>query len=91
MFNYASVDEQWLSNCRQNIVRDALQHKVKDRNLILVTHSECISQFEKDIKLPASETPGYGSALFVTVDENALQPRALGFIDAHDWSKVVRN
>jgi len=91
MFNYASANEEWLSNCRQNIVRDALQHKVKDHNLILVTHSECISQFEKDIKLPASGTPGYGSALFVTVDENAPLPHALGFIDANDWSKVLRN
>ena len=47
------------------MLQDALAHKVPGRNLVLVTHSECMAQIEKDLKVPASDM-GYGSSLFVS-------------------------
>lgn len=90
MFNYTGAGQEWLSNCRQNMLSDSLQHKVKNRNLILVTHSECMSALEKTMKLRDSSTPDYGSSLFISVDDHQ-QPHVLGFINANDWPKVLAN
>ncbi|WP_223488316.1 histidine phosphatase family protein [Pseudomonas sp. A-RE-19] len=87
MFNKVSVGEDWLISCRGSMLRDALAHKVAGRNLILVTHSECMAQLEKDLKLPTS-TLGYGASLFINA-ETLQAPRMLGFIEASDWHSVT--
>jgi phosphohistidine phosphatase SixA len=87
MFNRVNAGDEWLVNCKGTMLRDALAHKVAGRNLILVTHSECMSQLEKDLKL-ASSTLGYGASLFITA-EALKAPRMLGFIEASDWRSVT--
>jgi phosphohistidine phosphatase SixA len=87
MFNKVGTGEDWLISCKGTMLRDALAHKVAGRNLILVTHSECMEQLEKDLKLSGS-TPGYGASLFVSA-ETPQTPRMLGFIDASDWPSVT--
>jgi phosphohistidine phosphatase SixA len=87
MFNKVGVGEDWLIHCKGTMLRDALAHKIAGRNLILVTHSECMSQLEKDLKLPAS-TLGYGASLFISA-ETPQAPRMLGFIEASDWRSVT--
>ena len=87
MFNKVDAGDDWLINCKGTMLRDALAHKVAGRNLILVTHSECMAQLQKDLEVPTS-TFGYGAALFVTAQ--ALQaPHVLGFIEASDWNSVT--
>jgi len=83
MFNHATTGEDWLISCKGRMLQDALAHKVPGRNLILVTHSECMAQLEKDLKVSAT-TPGYGSSLFVSA-ANPAAPKMLGFIEASDW------
>ncbi|HEF4758875.1 TPA: histidine phosphatase family protein [Pseudomonas putida] len=87
MFNKVDTGDDWLINCKGTMLRDALAHKVAGRNLILVTHSECMSQLEKDLKLPTS-TLGYGASLFITA-ETLKAPHMLGFIEASDWNSVT--
>lgn len=87
MFNKVGTGEDWLISCKGTMLRDALAHKVAGRNLILVTHSECMEQLEKDLKLSGS-TPGYGASLFISA-ETSQTPRMLGFIDASDWQSVT--
>jgi phosphohistidine phosphatase SixA len=87
MFNKVDSGDEWLINCKGTMLRDALAHKVAGRNLILVTHSECMAQLEKDLKLPGS-TLGYGASLFVSA-ETLNKPRMLGFIEASDWRSVT--
>ena len=91
MFNYASEDQGWLFDCRKSMLADSLKHKVKNRNLVLVTHSECFSALEKLMDLPESKTLDYGSSLFLTVGDDGLTPRITGFIEANEWSKVLGN
>lgn len=86
MFNKVGTGEDWLISCKGTMLRDALAHKVAGRNLVLVTHSECMEQLEKDLKLPPT-TLGYGASLFISA-ETPQTPRMLGFIDASDWSSV---
>ncbi|MDI3400695.1 histidine phosphatase family protein [Pseudomonas sp. V88_4] len=87
MFNKVTASEDWLISCKGRMLQDALAHKVPGRNLILVTHSECMAQLEKDLKVPAS-TLGYGASLFVSAASTAA-PRMLGFIEASDWRTVT--
>ncbi|MGY3173137.1 phosphohistidine phosphatase SixA [Pseudomonas sp. TE12234] len=87
MFNKVGTGEDWLISCKGTMLRDALAHKVAGRNLILVTHSECMEQLEKDLKLSGS-TLGYGASLFISA-ETPQTPRMLGFIDAADWQSVT--
>ncbi|MCY1261650.1 Lipopolysaccharide core heptose(II)-phosphate phosphatase [compost metagenome] len=87
MFNKVGTGEDWLIGCRGTMLRDALAHKVAGRNLILVTHSECMDQMEKDLHLPTS-TLGYGASLFISA-ETSQTPRMLGFIEASDWPTVT--
>ncbi|MHC8365147.1 lipopolysaccharide core heptose(II)-phosphate phosphatase PmrG [Pseudomonas sp. ZT5P21] len=88
MFNKVGVNEDWLISCKGTMLRDALAHKVVGRNLILVTHSECMAQIEKDLKLPTA-TLGYGASLFVSA-ATPKAPQMLGFIEASDWRTVTR-
>ena len=87
MFNTVGAGDDWLINCKGTMLRDALTHKVPGRNLILVTHSECMAQLQKDLKLPIS-TLGYGASLFVTAQAQQA-PHILGFIEASDWHSVT--
>ncbi|RON65335.1 histidine phosphatase family protein [Pseudomonas fluorescens] len=87
MFNRAASGEDWLINCKGRMLQDALAHKIAGRNLILVTHSECMAQLEKDLKVPTS-SPGYGASLFVSAASPAA-PKMLGFIEASDWRTVT--
>jgi phosphohistidine phosphatase SixA len=87
MFNKVGVGEDWLINCRGSMLRDALAHKVAGRNLILVTHSECMAELEKELKLPTA-TLGYGASLFISA-EKPQEPRMLGSIEASDWHSVT--
>lgn len=87
MFNRAASGEEWLIDCKGRMLQDALAHKIPGRNLILVTHSECMGQLEKDLDVLASN-PGYGSSLFVSTASPA-GPKMLGFIEASDWRTVT--
>ncbi|KAA0964299.1 histidine phosphatase family protein [Pseudomonas sp. ANT_H12B] len=87
MFNKVGVGEDWLISCKGTMLRDALAHKVAGRNLILVTHSECMSQIESDLKLPTS-TLGYGASLFISA-ATPQKPHMLGFIEASDWRSMT--
>lgn len=88
MFDTLGSAQDWLFNCKGTMLRDVLAHKVAGRNLVLVTHSECMAQLEKELKLPASSTPGYGASLFFTVDTTQTNPKLLGIIEASDWQSV---
>lgn len=88
-FKGASIPQDWLGNCRHTMLEDMQQHKVDQRNMVLVTHSECFNQLEKSLKVSARTVPDYGSALFVTVDPEDHSTKVLGFLDAQDWKFVM--
>jgi len=87
MFNRVDTGEDWLANCRHDLLRNALAHKVPGRNLILITHSECMQAMETALQRPGS-TFGYGASLFISA-ARPQAPRLLGFIEASDWRSVT--
>lgn len=84
MFDRAPVEQNWLYKCEGSMLSQALQHKMAHRNLILVTHSECIEDLEHSVSVNDPATPDYASTLFV-LSEKDQAPRLLGYLDADQW------
>lgn len=85
VFNGAGTDQEWLYKCRrETLLDDVLKIKKPGRNLILVTHSSCIANFEEALGYD-SDTPHYGSSLFFAEDPETQSLHALGFLDSDDW------
>jgi phosphohistidine phosphatase SixA len=87
MFNKISDKQDWLYQCNPEFMGQALQRKAPGRNLILVTHSSCIDEFEASLGLSESD-PDYGGALFISTSDDKTQHQVLGFIAADDWNDV---
>lgn len=88
MFNSKVTKHDWLYRCKKHLLKDVAQHKQVRRNLILITHSECIEQLEQELHVPHNQVPGYGAALFLSYDtENG--PTALGVVNASDWPEFL--
>lgn len=88
MFDKQSVSQEWLATCGDTMRDDVLAHKVAHRNLVLVTHSGCISDFESQMGFKHARSSEYGSALFVSVGAGG-QPQVLGILNAQDWQSVL--
>jgi phosphohistidine phosphatase SixA len=88
-FNRTSAGQDWLINCRKSMLNDVTSHKLDSRNMILVTHSECIEALEKSLHVAAPSSLDYGSSLIISIDPKTHAPHVLGYIDAHDWATVI--
>lgn len=85
MFKAAVAEREWLGSCKALTVGELSRHKVEGRNLVLVTHSHCIEQIEKEVRLPAARELSYGALLFIAVDGKKRTPAAAGLIDAEHF------
>lgn len=83
------IDTQpWLNQCDKDFAGAALGHKQAGRNLVLITHSGCIDQLERHLKVGGGErSSDYASALFISVSGKD-EARILGQINASDWSRL---
>lgn len=89
-FNHTTPGQDWLINCRDSMLDEVLKHKLDGHNMVLVTHSECIVQLEKSLDISAPGIPDYASSLIVSVNPDNHHARVLGYIDAADWGRVLR-
>ncbi|MCY1411079.1 Lipopolysaccharide core heptose(II)-phosphate phosphatase [compost metagenome] len=87
MFKQTTAQQDWLYECNPTFMNQALQRKAPGRNLILVTHSSCMSEFEASLGLSESDLD-YGGALFISTSDDKQRKKVLGFIDADDWDEV---
>ncbi|MHB9800644.1 lipopolysaccharide core heptose(II)-phosphate phosphatase PmrG [Pseudomonas sp. MT3] len=88
MFGQTPARQDWLFDCRGSMLRDARQHKQPHRNLILVTHSECMEDLESTVSIADPQTPDYASSLFLISDGHTA-PKLLGYLDADQWAAVA--
>ncbi|MBV6823345.1 histidine phosphatase family protein [Pseudomonas sp. PD9R] len=88
MFGKDAQTQEWLASCGSTLRNDVVAHKRAGHNLVLVTHSGCIGDFEAQTGFKHAATSEYGSSLFVHIaDDGQLQ--VLGIINAEDWHAVV--
>ncbi|PRB84046.1 histidine phosphatase family protein [Pseudomonas sp. MYb185] len=84
VFGDVGEERDWLASCEEDFIDNALSNKQADRNLILVTHSHCINHAQEALGY-AEELPSYGSAIFLSLEDNPEVVKVLGFIDPEDW------
>ena len=75
--------------CGAAMGEELLSHKTPGRNLVFVTHSGCIADFESTLGFPHATFPQYGSALFVQVLPNG-KFKALGIVNNSDWPTALK-
>lgn len=89
MFDQPIARQDWLLGCEDDdLAAQIREHKAAHRNLVLVTHSECIERLRENLKARETDTPEYGSAL-VLFDESEPQLRIAGEIETDEWRKLV--
>ena len=89
MFGHPVVTQEWLSYCDKNLLSEVIAHKASQRNLILVTHSECISQLESEQGYAYADASEYNSALFVSLDDQG-KPTIQGVLNPEDWKEFAK-
>ena len=75
--------------CGTAMGEELLSHKAPGRNLVFVTHSGCIADFEKAQGFPHAAFPEYGSALFVQTLPNG-KLKILGIVNGPDWPAALK-
>ncbi|MGC5704217.1 histidine phosphatase family protein [Pseudomonas sp. NFXW11] len=88
MFQQPVQTQDWLSNCDEHFQDAIKSHKSARRNLVLVTHSGCISKLESRLGFEHALASEYASSLFVTLNaEGRLQ--VLGIMNARNWQQAL--
>ncbi|MBJ9973972.1 histidine phosphatase family protein [Pseudomonas sp. S75] len=87
MFGPGTNAQHWLHDCDQTLIDQAITHKKDQRNLVLVTHSGCISQIETLHGYPRAPKSEYASALFVAIDGDGTATLR-GLLNPEDWPKL---
>jgi phosphohistidine phosphatase SixA len=76
--------------CGAAMGEELLSQKTPGRNLVFVTHSGCIADFESTLGFPHATFPQYGSALFVQVLPNGTF-KPLGIVNNPDWPAALKH
>ncbi|WP_213879326.1 histidine phosphatase family protein [Pseudomonas sp. dw_358] len=77
--------QHWLFKCSGDVLGQALGQKTAQRNLALVTHSECFDRLERQMGITETTRNPYANALFIRVGSDGHKPRILGFMHAKNW------
>ena len=89
MFGKTELSPGPLAICGNAMGEDILGHKQADRNLMLITHSACMSDFQEALGYPHAQAAEYGSALFVQVLPNG-KLNAIGTMKSHEWAAALK-
>ncbi|MFJ3483070.1 histidine phosphatase family protein [Pseudomonas sp. NPDC090202] len=89
MFGHAVQTQDWLYDCEKFDMNQIAAHKTSHHNLVLVTHSGCIGQLEKQQGYPHSDMSEYDSALFIAPDAQG-HLRILGKLNPESWKQIAK-
>ncbi|WP_395606623.1 histidine phosphatase family protein [Pseudomonas sp. B22129] len=89
MFGNAELTSGQQAICGAAMGEELLSRKQTGRNLVFVTHSGCIADFESALGYPRADFPHYGSALFVRVLPNG-KFETLGLMNSQAWLAVLK-
>ena len=81
--------QDWVSDCKSGFKDAVLANKKPQENLVLITHSGCIDQFERKMGVrSADRNSEYTQAFFVQVDGRHA-PKILGSLDSTHWQNLT--
>lgn len=81
--------QHWLFKCSGDVLGQAIGQKSPQRNLALVTHSECFDRLERQMGINDTTKNPYATALFVRIGSDGHKPRILGFMHAKNWRMPI--
>jgi phosphohistidine phosphatase SixA len=90
LFGQPAPAENWLYDCENLRLPEVMAHKKSHRNLVLVTHSGCISKLERQQGYRHAATSEYNGALFISQDAQG-QARILGIVNPGDWKQLTKH
>ncbi|WP_257110928.1 histidine phosphatase family protein [Pseudomonas ficuserectae] len=80
--------QDWINDCDGSFMKVVEDHKVSGENLVLVTHSGCIDQFERKVGVIGGERSSeYAQAFFVQMD-GTHRPKILGSLTSGQWANL---
>ncbi|AZC20043.1 Ais protein, putative [Pseudomonas sp. CMR5c] len=88
MFGQPAKTQDWLLSCGSQLGETIKAHKAPRRNLVLVTHSDCISDLESQLGFEHAPHSQYNSSLFVTLNSDGTL-QILGSIKVEDWQQAL--
>lgn len=89
MFGKTELSPGPLAICGDAMGEEILSHKQPDRNLMLITHSACMNDFQEALGYPHAQAAEYGSALFVQVLPNGTF-NVMGTMKSEGWAAVLK-
>ena len=89
MFGKTELSPGPLAICGDAMGDEILGHKQPGRNLMLITHSACMSDFQTSLGFPHAAAAEYGSALFVKVLPNGTF-KAMGTMNSEEWTAALK-
>ncbi|KAB0570386.1 histidine phosphatase family protein [Pseudomonas palleroniana] len=89
MFGKATLLSSPSAICGKAMGEELLPHKEPGRNLVVVTHSGCISDLQTELGYPHADAAEYGSALFVQVLPNG-KLKAVGSMKTEEWAAALK-
>lgn len=90
MFGKDVKAQDWLASCGKTLRNDVVAHKRNLHNLVLITHSGCISDFEAQTGFRHTAKSKYGSSLFVHIDTQG-KLEVLGIVNANEWNTLFKH
>lgn len=85
VFGQPAMTQEWLFKCTGDVLGKALAQKNAQRNLVLVTHSECFDRLEQQMGISDTTENPYATTLFVQTGGDGVRPKILGFMHAKKW------
>lgn len=84
----AVASDAWADQCDGGFRDLVLGHKTRGKNLVVVTHSGCVDQFERTLRVAADNRKSeYAQAFFIQAD-GTHAPKILGALTAQEWKNL---
>ena len=88
LFGHPVASQDWLFDREKLNLGLVMAHMANDRNLVVVTHSGCIGQIEKEQGYPHADNSEYDSAVFISLDKRS-RPVIRGVLNPEDWKQLA--
>ncbi|MHA3737275.1 lipopolysaccharide core heptose(II)-phosphate phosphatase PmrG [Pseudomonas sp. Eth.TT006] len=87
MLGHEAIAQEWLQTCGPAMRDEVVAHKTPGQNMILVTHSGCIADFERQTGFPRAVAAEYGSAVLARIDAQG-QLEVIGLMNPEGWKHM---
>jgi phosphohistidine phosphatase SixA len=88
LFGHPVGAQDWLFDCEKMNLDQVMAHKAGHRNLVLVTHSGCISQIEKQQGYYHADMSDYDTAVFISMNREG-RPVIRGLLNPDGWNQLT--